>query len=650
MSRETLLLSTADNRVIVVFLEYANQAEKQRKTLQYRQFCENISYEDFIIRYNSFVEDQSQHIDSVSEDLFYHLDAENTPFLEAEISHGNLRKQPHRYVNELNENNYSSGVMQPNTIHFDYRISDSDIPPLIKELGYQIKAQDNIYRVEYDNATNSYVVKNFNIRRATVFNVKKEISFVRNHFTLPPAEYQTMQRLIKSWDKYRQRYPQKNINDFMDTIGNDREQSLFSIYANEYNLSSHRLLSINHELTHVKNNILLVGRNLKQSAKRLSVEDYYRMEVEDERSAYLSQVVNAANIYLQKGNPDDFSMFDNEAKDLVFDMLRMPAEERFAYIQNPQVMLDAAFKSFEATHRQNYDSRQFKNNMNIKMKNVPLSALPDSDRKEFFLCRSLLYVFRIYNPQTQTFEEKNLSDYIKPEDEIRISDKNRREIIEPCRHELLNRLRDYTSKCRSGTINPQLVDEAKALMRDNLHTPRFINQINGVEIADLVDEKRPRKKEAAEIIPDKPLGWNKDIERYWKQFDGYKEITNNSKEYKFSVKESTIRYTAQDKVQISTNADYDVYDKLLQEPTNKNKPVIFKDTLTEEQALKLYVACVKNKRTMKGNIPKDLTGLKNLRGVPLADIQRCQNASGQRTNNSGAVLQNLRQSPSKAGR
>ena len=52
--------------------------------------------------------------------------------------------------------------------------------------------------------------------------------------------------------------------------------------------------------------------------------------------------------------------------------------------------------------------------------------------------------------------------------------------------------------------------------------------------------------------------------------------------------------------------------------------MIFKDTLTKEQALKLYVACVNNNRQMKGTLPKDFSQLRKLKGVPAEDLKKCQ--------------------------
>ena len=49
--------------------------------------------------------------------------------------------------------------------------------------------------------------------------------------------------------------------------------------------------------------------------------------------------------------------------------------------------------------------------MLIDMQKVPLSLDEDVDRKEFLLNRSLFYRFKLYNPQTRAYEEKNFSLY-----------------------------------------------------------------------------------------------------------------------------------------------------------------------------------------------------------------------------------------------
>ena len=646
MTQETLLLTTSDNHIIALKLEYNNVAEKHRKIRLYEQLCENWSYKDFFSKYNGFVR-AGTCADASERNFFKEVDTNNTEFLEKEIHQYDFVKSPENYQNNIAENNYPASVAsKPYTVHFDNRVDDSEIPQLIKNLGYKIEPEDNVYDVSFNAVKQSYEIVGLNRRRASVNVGKKRVKFIRNHLTFPPAEYAVMQRLLSQWNNSRRANPNLSIRDFCRTISNAKERSLFSLYAIEQTNVNSRLLFLKHELTHVKNSALQAGFGLKKNTKRLSVEDYYRLQVEDERSAYLSQVVNAANTYVKQGNSNDFSMFDVESSALVAALKSMPEDRRFSYALNPENLIDSAFKSFTKNHRGEYDKGQFVNNMKLEMQKVPMSAEADENHEEFFKRRSLYYRYKLYNPQTQSYEHKNFTPFVEGLREVSLSQENIANIITPCQQIVSRRLAEFNRDKSRGLINSALVEDAKALMRDNLHKSRLINNINGMEISELSDDK-PQVVSPSPQQPRKPAKWSRDIEAYWSKFDGYKEIANNEDEYYFSINKNKIRYTAKDKVQMGKDAEYDMYVKLLKEPSNQNKPIIFKDTLTKEQALKLYVACVNNNRQMKGAVPKDFSLLKKLRDIPAADLQKCQRTICQ-NNQQNQILQ--RQIMSQAGR
>lgn len=640
MSKETMLLATADNHVIAVELEYYNNAEKSRKMRLYEHYCENLNYHDFYQMFNNFARSNS-YGSALEKEFFLQVDSQNTDFLNREITGYDFVKSPQLYENNVIANNYPSNIAaKANTVHFDNHVDDDDIPQLIKNLGYKIEPEDNVYDVRYNAAIQQYEAVGLKRRRASVNVSKKRVKLIRNHFTFQPAEYALLQRLLSDWNNQRHTNPNLTIGKFCKTISDAKERSLFTVYAMEQTNVNHRILLLRHELTHVKNSALQAGFGLKKEAKRLSVEDYYRLQVEDERSAYLSQVVNAANIYLKNGNPQDFTMFDGESGSLVAALKKMPESSRFSYVSNPENLIDTAFNSFAKNHRNEYDSLQFVNNMKLEMQRIPMSAEYDANREEFFKRRSLYYRYQLYNPQSGNYEYKNFTPFINSSREVYLSQDNITNIIKPCRQIVTRRLAEFNRDKSRGEINPMLVEEAKALMRDNLHKSRLINNINGIEVSDLADDNRQPVSQPAQQ-PRNPTVWSRGLEAYWSKFEGYKEIANTEREYSFSIKEGTIKYTEQSKVQVSKDAQYDAYVKLLQEPSNKSKPIIFKDTLTEEQALKLYVACVNSNRIMKGAVPRDLKKLSSLRDIPAADLQRCVQAIGQNENKKAPVQKRI---------
>lgn len=632
MASETLLVATRDNHVIALTLDYANAAEKARKTLALRRFYESKSYNEFFNMYNDFCQDDSR-FSATEQECLDAVDGNNTNFLERELVHYDFSKQPQNFVNELEQNNFPPAIAQkPDTVHFDHRIPSVHIPQLFKNLGFSINAEDLEYNVVYDSLQNKYEIVNFQTRRATVFSSTRKINWVRNHFTFPPAAYQRLQTLLRQYEAERQANPALDIINFRDNIADSKDRSLFNIYATEYVHVRHRELTLRHELQHLKSNILEIGASLKEGAKRLSVEDVYRLQVEDERSSYLTQIVEAVNKYMKQGNPSDFSMFDGEGSSFSYELAALPPNQRFAYASDIKNLLKNAFAVFAQEHRASYDRGQFVRNMTSLVDKLPLSAAEDANREEFRKIRSLYYRMQLYNPATGRMEEKNFASEIAPDMEVQITQDNYDNIINPAQASLRRRLAEYNRSLTRGEINPRLVEEAKRLMRDTARTPRFINQVDDLEISDLFQDapQQPQTPQQPQI-PNDRADWSDELQQYWQQQQGYQELAKNNLEYAFKVKEDTVRYTAVNKVQLNSDAQYETYRKLLNEPKNKNKPVKFKENLTEEQALKLYVACVVAGRRMTGAVPQDLSGINRLRDIPAADMQQFRQRTGGRS-------------------
>ena len=122
--------------------------------------------------------------------------------------------------------------------------------------------------------------------------------------------------------------------------------------------------------------------------------------------------------------------------------------------------------------------------------------------------------------------------------------------------------------------------------------------------------------------PSEHAEWSDGLKQYWQRVEGYNELVKDSNVYMFKINDATVRYTGKKKVELSSNADYALYDKMLKEPSNRSAPIEFLDTLTDRQKLLLYVACVNNGRRMIGQVPTDLSGISHLRGIPEAELNR----------------------------
>ena len=536
----------------------------------------------------------------------------------------------------------------PNTLYLSHRIADDDFPEMFKNIGYEIVPEDKSYDVHYNAATGQFVqTPEYETRMAYVNSDSKRLSIVRNHFHFSAHDYARLQELKTQFETYKRTNRYVKEKEFAENnLADQRDRALFWFYGQEVERNEHRDSLLAHELKHIKNSVFDGGLSLKNDYKRLSVENYYRLAVEDERSAYMEQLVNDMNKYLQKGDMNDYSMFDEENEFVVNHLksLRTDAEKR-AYATDWPRLVAEKINDFESKHRSYYDNgqdglapdydedgdnknRQFLVGTKQRIKDAPLNAEEDTDGSEFKKWRALYYNYQVYNPDTRRMEYVNLARHITPDLEVAISPEIGREIIEPQKSRLQQRQRQFLADKMHGLIDVRLIAQAKRMMRDTASSREFVTEIDNLRIATLFgrdDSPTPTPEQPSAptpTVPDDHADWSDDLQHYWQQVEGYSEVAKNNEEYRFKINDATVRYTSKKQVEVSRNADYLVYDKMLKEPSNRSAPIEFLDTLNQEQKLLLYIACVNNGRRMKGAIPTDLSGIERLQGVPEAEMNK----------------------------
>lgn len=619
MAKQKVLFSTVDNFPVAIDIEYTNAADKAQKIFAHKNYFDSHKAQDFMGRYNLYSQNtNSPLLNNDEKNIFKDVDSDNTNFLFNGLVKCSLIKDRAGFSNELAQNNYPPQIANlSNTIHFDCSFPDSDIPELIKNLGFSLKPNDIVYSIAYNSVSNRYeTTPSFNRGRAKVNPTKRSIMWMRNHFSCTASEQSKISVMLNGYNIARNQNPNLDILEYANNLNAPaKDKALYSFYAEEYRILQYRKLSLFHELKHVKNIVLENGLALKKDFKRLTLENVYRLQVEDERSAYLSQAVNALNQYLQNGDLNNLSFFDNECIGIKNKLMSLPVNQRVAYATNMPEIMKESFAAFERNHRANYDHTQFKTNMPIAVNNLPVSAPEDTNGEEFKRIQSLYYHFEVYNPTTNRMEYKNLSQYLNASNQVRITPNNYNNIIYPELANLTSRLQSYQSDVQAGKIDPQLVDEARKLLRDNLRNPRFINEVDSINISNL-GNNFPQPSPNQPAIPTNNAGWSDDLKQYWSHFNGYQELAKNNNEYSFKLNNDSISYSSPKDVSLSENAEYATYVKLVQEPTNLHREVNFQDSLSEEQALLLYVACVTNGRKVKGKIPTDLSKISRLNLSP----------------------------------
>lgn len=600
MTQEALLVKTKDNYVIVFNINYSNIAEKRRLSLQCENICSAHMYQD-VVQYlpnNSNIE----------------YDSPNTNFLHSEISGYDYLKNRAEYYNGLQTNDFPNLVKEKNTLHFDDKFDDSLVPEMIKNIGFRIEPVDKLVDVIYDEKNHKYTFpRQNNMTLAQVQRATRKIDIMRYHFRFPPKDFERLKKLINDFKNSGISNPGEYLDKY---ISDNKDRSLFQIYASRIEQIESRRETITHEFKHIKNAIFIAGLSLKKDAKRLSVEDYYRVEVENERSAYLNTTINSINSYLKGGNLSDYSMFYSEDEKLVNKLKKMSEEDRLAYVSNMQNIMRYSFDKFKRDKQHYYDTNQFNTNLKADIQNAPLEAEVDTDRKEFYKIQSLMYNYEVYNPYTKRMEYHSLANLITPEMQVEITPEAQ-SFIATQKQKLQDRIANHNLQKNRGDINPDLIAPAKALMRTSLKDSAFVGTVDNLKVIELAEGYEP-----APHIPNDNIKWSDGLQKYWQKIEGYQELARNNAEYSFKIKDTTLRYTKQNEVSVAPNADYELYDKLLKEPTNANRPVEFLNTLSKQQALTLYIVCINNGRKPVGAVPTDFSELKNLQGIPPEAINK----------------------------
>lgn len=618
---EKMLLLTKDNYPIVFNLEYTKPEDKADKVFKYKSYISDHTYNEVLNEKNLAYQ---QGYANPHYRMFSEYDEKNTAFLEYEVSPYSFYKQRNRYKNET-ENNTYNGHMEPLFKDVTYGLSSDDIPEYIKNLGFEISYHEEEYNVCYNTTTKEYEIKGDYKRTATIDAFNRKITIYRNHYKLDPPDKNKLNVLIDRYLNEKSRNPSLTAAVFSASLS-DRDKSLFEPYAFEKDKENNRLQTLHHEVKHLMNAMFYTSICLKNTPSRLSLEDCYKLCVEDERSAYLSQIIRSVNEYLKKGDMNDFSMFDSEADWLVDELTKLPSDaERKDYVRHFPNLIKGEFKNFAHKHHADYEKNQFSDNLQNMAWHLPVSGAEDASGELYQKIRRQYFLYEIYNPDSGKTEPVSLEQYIDQADEVEIN-QNAQNAITIADGVLQKRQADYKNDVNNGEIDARLIDVAKQMIISNAHQPRFIRPEDLLAVATYQSSSATNEK-------DDKAGWSDELQKYWQKQDGYQPIAKTNQQYTFALKGDIVQYTSPQDVNLSPQSQYETFVKLLDEPTNKHKVINFAADLSLQQALRLYVACVAAGRKMKGNVPTDLSALNQLTDIPAADVKRAKNFAARTSNN-----------------
>ncbi len=372
--------------------DVAKHYSDKYKDLSYSQFI-NEDFDDNVINY------------------------EMTSFLNAAFPPQNLPSKQKKFQNELSKLPETPEIANHKVL-FDYKpIADGDFSKMIKKLGYTINKDIRDIYVNFDRDGDiqyfcngkEFSDNDYLDTTAYIVSDMRLMNFNMPRYIIKNEDYQKYQRI----EMQLQRDP----------------ACLFSLSPRDYTLHSKidafqkqqkKLhLTMVHECHHQKNHFFKKQRKFKKSAKLLSCENIYKINVEDERSAKFSEVLFAVNEYLKTGN--DVSLTACKSANTWLENLlsgKTPKETK-DILTNHALLLNRCLSFWNFRFADAYNS-QFANNCRAEAKQF--SPLPDEkENEEFNKLRKMFYTFEVYNPETKKTEYKDFSKLI--DTDIKINEK-----------------------------------------------------------------------------------------------------------------------------------------------------------------------------------------------------------------------------------
>lgn len=610
MAKQKVLFYTKNNHIVVLNLDLSAYDETRRNAELNRlqHYFLQYDFDDIALNYN----DRARK-PRAEKNILSAMDALNSSFINKYVRHFEYSKNRENYLNSVKAANFPPEVAKPETLHFDYSIDESAIPEFIKNLGFQIIPEEKFYDIDVEEPDFKDKIEKI---RMDVWTSEKKIHIFRRHYHLPKTDYVRLRGLITAYEALS---PKPEPLDYCSEISNKHDEKLFRLYANEKEYLKNVKNFALHEFHHVKNHMVFDAMMCKRNFKRLTPANTYRLEVDNERSAYMAQAFEAINRYLKGGNFEDYSMFDNFSKDIAKKLKRMSDSQKQSYLTDMEQVVNDIIKRFEQSHRENYDENQFVNTVENSLLAQPMGVPEERGYEQYQMIRSAFYSISVYNPITGKTETRNLSKYIRPENEVRITIDERVNIVDPAYIELQKKQAKFDANSVYEGVDVNLLNEARAMLCQSLRSPRIVSNVQTLNVAELADDKN---SEEERYVPDDKANWSDDLQKYWKQFDGYVETAKNNEEYSFKIKDQAVKYTSKTNVYLGKSCHYEMYKRLVEEPSGAKRPIKFEKTLSKEQALMLYVACVNAGRKMQGEIPQDLSKIDSLSIIPKSELDK----------------------------
>lgn len=333
------------------------------------------------------------------------------------------------YINELKDDNKLKTVIESEKSKYrsedvvfcypKYNISDNEVPDILKQNGTKINREFLFVRVEYDDNLKKCVYIDTRIdRKINLDSISRGGSYGKNIDMKDIVLVMSTPDYIKAKevsDKIMS-LP-RNERDLYANQISDKDNNLAFAYFNYINSEERsKPYFFAHEAHHSETNAKIEQREKEVGYGKLNIEDYYKSCEDSEKSAYFSEVLKVIENYHKGNNYDDFKAFPgtrynwlkdklrdtsvDKRKDLVMDFTNLLKVSNNNWKQEISAFYYDEGSQFEAKTKDYIDQNRGK-----------VGSKESSE--EYKLYKSIQYSYKIYNPDTKTYENKDLSDCVQ---------------------------------------------------------------------------------------------------------------------------------------------------------------------------------------------------------------------------------------------
>ena len=344
----------------------------------------------------------------------------------------NKEKRVNEMSSDIDENSLAPVPEGYKSIYLPRYVKDEDLPKALLYLRTNIKRKIIDYFVEFDEEKGIYKFVDKDgkvIRGATGSAGIARISCNEERFILKEKDYEKVRQIElevkKAVDKVEGVEKVKAQFDVLDKYDRPLSVLYLYIFVDRSDLNN----TLYHEAKHIVDGVVCGYRAYCGDYKKPTAEEEYKLNVEEERVAYLEELNKAIKEYFTNGN----KLYLSFRSSLVWIADRFcdcSKEEIRKKLYPPVDIMKEALQRWNDEKLEIYFD-QFQRRC-LASSGKSLFVEEDTTGEEYKKQRSLLYSFEVYNPNTKKMELLDLSFALDVD--IPISKKVYDEIIEPCEY------------------------------------------------------------------------------------------------------------------------------------------------------------------------------------------------------------------------